>query len=110
MEKTKEEFTVFIHQAMQDGKSDAAQELYELLVNCFTRADVHKCGKVGADSFDRLVEEAVTMPRVHGYAPQTSVLYPTLAERKSARAKLFATVRSGRLGVTSLSRHPWFPD
>ncbi len=76
----------------QDPKSDARHEMYQLLVNCFSRADVHKQGKVQADSFDTLVEEAVTMPRVHGYAPQTSVLYPTLAERKAARAKLFAAV------------------
>ncbi len=76
----------------QDPNSDARQELYYLLVNCFCRADVHKQGKVRADSFDTLVEEAVTLPRVHGYAPQTNVLYPTLAERKSARAKLFAAV------------------
>ncbi len=46
MEKSKEEFTVFIHQAANDPNSDARHELYQLLVNVFTRADVHKQGRV----------------------------------------------------------------
>jgi hypothetical protein len=63
MDQTKEEFIVWIRQAMHDNKSVAYQELYHFLVTCFVRADTGKIGKVCADGFDSLVEEAAAMPR-----------------------------------------------
>ena len=46
MDKTKQEFVVFIHEALADRHSPAHQELYEFLVACFVHADVNKDGKV----------------------------------------------------------------
>ena len=46
MDKTKQEFVVFIHEALADRHSPAHQELYEFLVACFVHDDVTKDGKV----------------------------------------------------------------
>jgi len=46
MEKTREEFVVFIRQAINDRDSVAFHELYQFLVNCFLRADSAMTGQV----------------------------------------------------------------
>ena len=46
MEKSKEEFSVFMHQAVNDKKSVAHEELYQFLVSCFIKADVKLEGRV----------------------------------------------------------------
>jgi len=46
MEKTREEFHVFIRQALADRTSPAFEELYQFLVNSFVRADKSLDGRV----------------------------------------------------------------
>ena len=49
--KTREEFIVWIRQAMNDRKSVAYSELYQFLVACFVRADINKDGTVSGSQF-----------------------------------------------------------
>jgi len=46
MDRSKEEFTLFIRQAVNDPNSVAYQELYQFLVKCFLRADSDMIGVV----------------------------------------------------------------
>ena len=66
MEKTKEEFVVWIRQAINDRRSEAFVELYQFLVQVFVRADRYLQGKVDIASFDSMIEEAAALPRIHG--------------------------------------------
>lgn len=46
MHKTREEFIVFIRQAIHDRNSAAYNELYNFLTDCFLRADKNMDGSV----------------------------------------------------------------
>ena len=46
MDKTREEFIVFIREAIANRKSPAYKELYQYLVQCFVKADINKDGTV----------------------------------------------------------------
>jgi hypothetical protein len=98
MEKTKEEFISFMHQAMHDKHSPAYGELYSFLVACFVRADTNMDGRVYLDMFDSLIDEAAAMPRLYGYAPKSEVMFPSVALRKAARAKMFAAMDTDKNG------------
>jgi Ca2+-binding EF-hand superfamily protein len=89
MEKSKEEFVVFIHQAVNDHNSPAYQELYTFLVACFVRADKDMDGTVTVDEVDTLINEAAALPRRYGFAPTNEEMYSTDAQRKAARVKMF---------------------
>ena len=71
--RTREEFIVFIRQAVNDKKSLAYHELYNFLVSCFVRADKDFNGSVDISEFDSLIEEAAEMPRIYGFAPASEV-------------------------------------
>jgi hypothetical protein len=92
MRKTKEEFVIFVHQAMNDQKSAAFEELYHFLVGCFTRADTNLDGKIRVDQMDALVDDAAALPRQYGFAPTNEAMYKSEAERKAARAKMFQEI------------------
>lgn len=96
MDKTREEFVVWIRDAMQDKKSNAFEELYQFLVACFVRADVNLDGQVNASEFDRLIEEAAELPRRYGYAPKSSNMYSSDDLRKAARSKQFSSIDGGK--------------
>ena len=102
MEKSKEEFVVFIRQAINDRKSEAFVELYQFLVQCFTRADTELEGKVDLTQFDAMIEEAATLPRMHGFAPTSTSMFATAGARKAARAKMFLEMNTGKSGYISL--------
>jgi hypothetical protein len=102
MDKTKEEFAIFLHQAMNDHSSPAYEELYHFLVNCFVHADVNFDGKVTIDNFDGLVEMSATPPRKLGFAPKTADFYPNESVRKEARAKMFKEI--SKTGYISLEQ------
>jgi hypothetical protein len=104
MEKTREEFIVFIHEATNDKNSPAHDELYQFLVNCFVRADTNLEGKIYLEQLDHLIEEAAALPRLYGYAPKSEDLYASAALRKSARAKLFTRLDSEKVGYVSLEQ------
>lgn len=102
MEKTKEEFIVFIRQAINDKKSEAFVELYQFLVTCFIRADRYMEGKVNVANFDSMIEEAAALPRLHGFAPPTETLYANAAARKTARAEMFNKMNTAKSGYITL--------
>jgi Ca2+-binding EF-hand superfamily protein len=102
MEKTKEEFIVFIHQALNDKHSPAYKELYHFLVACYVRADTHMDGRVYVDMFDSLIEEAAALPRLYGYAPKSEVQYPSADLRKAARTKMFNDMDTDKNGYITL--------
>merc|ERR1712088_857374 len=74
VEKTREEFIVWIRLAMNDRESGAYEQLYQFLWNCFCRADVGNKGKVTLDQFDTLIEEAAELPRLYGFAPSSAAM------------------------------------
>jgi Ca2+-binding EF-hand superfamily protein len=92
MDKSRDEFIVFLHEAMHDHHSPAYQELYEFLVNCFVHADTNMEGKITLDKMDSLVNESAVLPRKLGLAPKNEDIYATEAIRKDARAKLFNVI------------------
>jgi len=102
MDKSREEFIVFIRQAVNDKTSDSYTELYNFLVNCFARADNKLEGRVYINQFDVLVEEAAELPRKYGYAPTTIQLYPTDAERSAGRQRWFDQMDQAKTGYITL--------
>ena len=102
MEMQKEEFVVWVRQAMAEKKSIAAQEMYHFLTQCFVRADKQLNGKVTKYNFDALVEEAAVLPRKYGYAPKSSDMYPSDAARKKAREEQFDAIDTMKQGYISL--------
>ena len=104
MDKTREEFIVFIRQAVQDRTSGAYEELYQFLVSCFARADSDLNGKVPISEFDSLIEEAAALPRKYGYAPTTESLYPTEEAKKAGRADWFAKMDTDKSGEITLDK------
>ena len=104
MDKTREEFIVWIRQASADPKSGAYNELYQFLVSCFVRADVNLDGQVELSEFDALIEEAAELPRRYGYAPKSSDLYGTDGLRKAARAKQFLDMDTDNAGYITLDK------
>ena len=89
MDKSREEFIVFVRTAVNDRESVAAQELYQFLTSCFLRADANLDGRVEIDEFDQLIEEAAALPRRYGFAPKSEDMYPSEALRKEARKQMF---------------------
>ena len=85
MEKSREEFIVWIRQAIQDKTSMAYFELYRYLVFCFARADKTKDGKVDLDGFDTMVELAAVLPRKYGFAPTSESMFSSESVRKVTR-------------------------
>lgn len=101
-EKTKEEFTIWIRNAVKDRTSVAYEELYYFLVACFVRADSDNSGRVCVDKFDSLVEEAALMPRKYGFAPTSASLYSSDSARKEARATQFKAIDTQNHGYITL--------
>ena len=102
MDKSKEEFVVWIRQAMGDKNSIAYQELYQFLTRCFIRADKSFSGLVSKYNFDTLVEEAAALPRKYGYAPKSEDMFPSDEARKRAREALFDTIDTDKSGTITL--------
>jgi len=101
---TREEFIVFVRQAMHDHKSPSYVQLYQFLVQCFVRADTSLEGKVNVENFDRMIEEAAELPRRYGYAPRTEDLYPSEGMRKAGRAKMFLEMDTDSSGYITLDK------
>merc|ERR1712045_180525 len=76
MEMQKEEFVVWVRQAMAEKKSIAAQEMYHFLTQCFVRADKQLNGKVTKYNFDELVEEAAVLPPSTATPPRAPTCTP----------------------------------
>ena len=102
VQKTREEFIVWIRMAMNDRESGAYEELYQYLWQCFERADSEKSGKITMAQFDNLIEEAAELPRIYGYAPKTEALYPSQGLRLAARKKQFNDIDVTRKGFVTL--------
>jgi len=104
VEKTREEFIVWIRLAMNDRESGAYEQLYQFLWNCFCRADVNNKGKIEFGQFDKLIEEAAELPRLYGFAPSSSAMYSSDALRLAARKKLFKELDANNAGYVTVSQ------
>ena len=104
MDKTREEFTVWIRQAINDRKSGAYNELYQFLVSCFVRADESASGKVDLNAFDNLIEEAAVLPRRYGFAPTSDTMFASDGVRKTTRAKQFLGIDKAGTGYITLDQ------
>ena len=104
MQKTKEEFVVFVRQAINDRKSVAYNELYNFLVHCFVRADTNMNGQVAMDTFGKLIDEAAELPRLYGYAPKAHILYPSSKLKEAARITTFNEIDTNNVGYITLEQ------
>lgn len=104
MEKSREEFIVFIRQALHDRQSGAFEELYQFLVSTFVRADSNMSGQVRTDRFDTLIEEAAALPRLYGFAPKSEEIFPTESAKKAGRAKMFKDMDTDGSGYITLDK------
>jgi len=104
VEKTREEFIVWIRLAMNDRESVAYEQLYQFLWNCFCRADVSNVGKVTLQQFDTLIEEAAELPRLYGFAPSSAAMYSSEALRMASRKKLFNELDENNTGFVTVSQ------
>jgi len=104
VQKTREEFIVWIRLAMNDRESGAYEQLYQFLWNCFCRADLGNTGKVSLDQFDTLIEEAAELPRLYGFAPSSAAMYSSDALRLAARKKLFNELDVNNAGYVTVSQ------
>merc|ERR1712088_1268472 len=104
VEKTREEFIVWIRLAMNDRESGAYEQLYQFLWNCFCRADLGNTGKVSLDQFDTLIEEVAELPRLYGFAPSSAAMYSSDALRLAARKKLFNELDVNNAGYVTVSQ------
>lgn len=102
MDKTKEEFVIWLQAAINNRESGAARELYQFLVNCFVRADKECVGTVSTDRFDDLIEEAAALPRKYGFAPTSSQMFKTVQDRKAARERQFKEIDKDQNGTITL--------
>ena len=78
--KSKEDFIWFIKKASTDKNGDAHAELYHCLLKMFVDADTNKDGLVSKASFSKLIDMAVSIPRMYEYAPSDDDLYKTEPE------------------------------
>ncbi len=78
MEKTKEEFVVFMREAMTDCDSEAYRELYNFLVRCFVRADEGLEGRVYQDRWDLGGHADVWKPRDRDHLDHHGLIFSSL--------------------------------
>ena len=95
MEKSLEEFVLFLREALGDWTSLAHGQLYRFLVSRFIRADRELRGRVGLEQFGTLVDESAALPRLYGLVPKMPA---------ECRIKLFSDLDSEGRGYLTLDR------
>merc|ERR1719369_1883199 len=65
----------------------------------FVDADTNQDGLVSRASFSKLIDMAVVLPRLYGYAPADADLYKTTEEKVAARTKMFDSMDTKASGV-----------
>jgi Ca2+-binding EF-hand superfamily protein len=101
MRGSKQDFLLFIRNLTTSRKSAEYKEFYSFLLECFTEADTDRDGRVGLQEFDLMVEKAGAIPRAHGLAPSTDVMYKTREDRLESRKRHFLKMDSDRSGYIS---------
>jgi len=97
----KAEFIFFARRASRNRRSDDYVILYHHLLKAFCHADGDHDGKITVNEFDKMIEDAAVLPRKHGFAPQSSTLYPNDSARLEARKKQFETIDTNKDGAIS---------
>jgi len=85
----KAHFKDFVLAASRTRRSPEYKKLYDLLLSTFVEADKDNDGKVNLQEFDGMIDIAASYPRQFGFAPPTSKLYKSTAERMEVRGKMF---------------------
>ena len=104
--KSKQDFIWFVKRATIDRKGDAHAELYHCLLKIFVDADTNRDGMVSKADFSNLVDMAVSIPRMYGYAPLDADLYKTQIEKEKARQKMFDSM--DKRGVGAITFDEWY--
>mmetsp|Transcript_76131 Transcript_76131/g.176600 ORF Transcript_76131/g.176600 Transcript_76131/m.176600 type:complete len:408 (-) Transcript_76131:266-1489(-) len=86
---SKEEFQEFVLEAVRSRKSREYKEFYAYVLKCFVDADKDMDGLLDANDFNVLLEVASVPPRKFGFAPETSKMYASEADKLEARTKVF---------------------
>jgi len=97
--KSESDFIWFCKKAVHDKKSTAYAELFHTLLKMFVDADTNQDGLVSRASFSKLIDMAVVLPRLYGYAPKDEDLYKTPEEKVAARTKMFDSMDTKASGV-----------
>lgn len=73
-EMTRDEFVRFIGRAVVD-KSNEFKQLHFHLSKCFVDADRDLDGRITADEFNSLIDNAAKLPRKYGFAPSKQMMF-----------------------------------
>lgn len=73
-EMTRDEFVNFIKKAIVE-KSNEYKRLYFHLSKCFVDADRDLDGRITAEEFSFLIDNAARLPRKYGYAPSKQMMF-----------------------------------
>jgi len=103
--KNREDILDFLKKAVSDRSSNEYHELTSNLIKMFVDSDVNKDGTVNQAGFSFLIDNAAFTPRMFGFAPEDSEMYPTPDAKDRGRLKLFQSIDLGRTGRISL--HEW---
>lgn len=94
-------FKQWVVAACRSTRSKEYKELYHFMQECFTTADRDMDGKVSHAEFDTMIEAAAAAPRKFGFAPQSSEMFRTDAERVASRQREFSEMDVHRHGTIS---------
>jgi len=103
--KNREDILDFLKKAVSDRSSNEYAELASNLIKMFVDSDVKKIGSVDQAGFSFLIDSAAFTPRMFGFAPEDSEMYPTPDAKERGRTKMFQSIDTGRTGRISL--HEW---
>jgi len=104
--RNKEEFEFFMQRAIRSlgdsSKSDDSYiELYNMLLRCFIHADVDMDGRIGAEEFPRMIEEAAQLPRKFGYQWWGEDKYELEEDRIKNHEQMFHMIDENNDGAVS---------
>jgi len=99
-------FGLFLTTAISDKSSPEWRSLHNFLLNCFVSADMDFDGLIGILEIDALLDSAVAIPRLYGFAPVASELYSNKHQQQSCRFAKFNEI-AGVKDATKINFPQW---
>lgn len=93
---TEKEFLEYLELAITDKNSDAHAALYEYVLTLFVEADATNTGAINFEQFGALINQAATLPRSFGLAPDDS--------SEEARRAIFDSMDDNKEGFVTFRK------